>query len=328
MSNARKVLVTTRLFDEAAAAWLAARGFQVVPCGLPGDALDTFIPDEEMHRLLEGVGGWIVGQRAVTRELLAAHPHLTVIARRGVGHDRVDVAAARELGRVVTIAAGANDAAVADHTLALMLAVLRRLKESAAAIAAADWRVVTGFDLTGKTVGLVGFGRIGRAVARRVAGFDTQVLVATRTPDTGAPGVSYVPFEELIARADVVSLHAPLGPQTRHLVNAAVLRAMKRDAVLVNTARGGLVDDRALLAALEAGEILGAGLDVFESESDPALEPVAAALAARPDVVATAHAAGSSREALARGNLIAARCVAAALDGDPFPDGCLIADGR
>ncbi|MEP9355315.1 phosphoglycerate dehydrogenase [Xanthobacter sp. KR7-65] len=323
----RRILITTRLFDDAAARYLAEHDCVAVPSGLPADALDSDIPDAALSALLEGAVGWIVGQRAVTREILAAHPDLKVIARRGVGYDRVDIAGARALGRIVTIAAGANDPAVADHTLAMILAVLRRLKESAIAIAADDWRVVSGFDLTGKTVGLVGLGRIGKAVARRLHGFDTKVLVATRTPDPDFPFVEYVPLDDLIARSDVVSLHAPLGPETRHLIGAAALAAMKPHAVLVNTSRGGLVDDRALLAALEAGRLGGAGLDVFEAEADPALKPVAAALAARPDVVATAHASGSSGEALARGNLISAQCVVAALDGLAMPPGCLVAGG-
>ncbi|MDI4665199.1 phosphoglycerate dehydrogenase [Xanthobacter autotrophicus] len=329
MSASRpRVLVTTRLFDDAAARFLEEQGLEVVPSGLPGDAVDTHIPDADLNAMLDGAVAWVVGLRAVTRDVLAAHPQLKVIARRGVGYDRVDVAAARDLGRVVTIAAGANDPAVADHTLALMLAVLRRLKASDAAIARGDWRVVSGADLTGKTVGLIGFGRIGRQVARRLSGFDVRVLVSSRTPDPDAAGVTFVPLADLIAQSDVVSLHAPLTPQTRHVVDAAALKAMKAGAVVVNTSRGGLIDDAALLAALEEGVIAGAGLDVFEAEADPALRPLAEALAARADVVATSHAAGSSREALARGNWISAQCVAAALAGEPVPPGCLIVDGR
>ncbi|MDQ0505697.1 phosphoglycerate dehydrogenase [Xanthobacter agilis] len=328
MAPSPKVLVTTRLFDDAATHHLVARGCTVVPSGLAPDALDTDISDADLDRLLDGAAGWIVGQRAVTRAVLARHPGLKVIARRGVGYDRVDVAAAEDLGRVVTIAAGANDAAVADHTLALMLAVLRRLRESAAALAAGDWRVVSGSDLYGKTVGLVGFGRIARQVARRLHGFDVRVLVETPRPDFAAAGVTYVTLPELLASSDVVSLHAPLGPTTLHLLNGETLGRMKPGAVVVNTARGGLIDDAALLVALAAGRLGGAGLDVFEAETDPALRPVAEALVARPDVVASAHAAGSSREALARGNMISAHCVIAALLGEEMPAGCLVVDGR
>lgn len=327
MPPSPKVLVTTRLFDEAAAGHLSARGFEVVPSGLASDMLDTGIPDADLDRLLDGAAGWIVGQRAVTRDVLARHPGLKVVARRGVGYDRVDAAAAAELGRLVTITAGANDAAVADHTLALMLAVLRRLQEGQARLAAGDWRVVSGTDLTGKTVGLVGFGRIARQVARRLAGFDVRILVHTPRPDAAA-AVTYVDLPELLAESDIVSLHAPLGPATRHLLGAGTLAGLKPGAVVVNTSRGGLIDDAALLQALEAGRLGGAGLDVFEAEADPALRGVAEALAARSDVVASAHAAGSSREALARSNMIAARCVAAALSGGDVPAGCVVADGR
>lgn len=322
------MLVTTRLFDEAAAHHLREHGFEVVPSGRPADALDTDISDAELDRLLAGASGWIVGLRAVTREVLERHPGLTVIARRGVGYDRVDTQAAHDLRRVVTITSGANDAAVADHTLALMLAVLRRLREGQARLAAGDWRVVSGSDLYGKTVGLIGFGRIARQVARRLHGFEARVLVATPRPDFAVTSVTYAPLPQLLAASDIISLHAPLGPATRHLLNAATLGALKPGAVVVNTARGGLIDEAALLAALEAGRLGGAGLDVFEAEDDPALRPLADSLIARPDVVASAHAAGSSREALARGNMIAAHCVVAALGGGEFPEGCVVTDGR
>lgn len=328
MAPSPKVLVTTRLFDDAAAHHLAAQGFEVVPSGLAPDVLDIDIPDADLDRLLDGAAGWIVGQRAVTREVLARHPGLRVIARRGVGYDRVDLTAAAELGRLVTITAGANDAAVADHTLALILAVLRRLQEGQAWLAAGDWRVVSGTDLYGKTVGLVGFGRIARQVARRLQGFDVRVLVHTPRPDFAVTAVTYASLPELLAASDVVSLHAPLGPATRHMLDAETLATLKPGAVVVNTSRGGLIDDAALLKALEAGRLGGAGLDVFEAEADAALRPVAEALAARPDVVASAHAAGSSREALARSNMIAAHCVIAALTGGDIPAGCVVADGR
>lgn len=323
-----RVLVTTRLFDADAARFLEEQGFSVVTAGLPPDALDNAIPDDVLSRLLDGVGGWIVGMRAVTREILSAHPGLRVIARRGVGYDRVDAVAARALGRVVTITAGANDASVADHTLALMLAVLRRLKENNAALAAGDWRVSAGTDLTGKTVGLIGFGRTAQGVARRLSGFECRVLVAAPRFGGAVPGVTHVPLARLLDESDVVSVHAPLTAETRHMIDAAALAAMRKGAILVNTARGGLVDDGALQAALASGHIAGAGLDVFEAEENAALRPLAEALAALPQVVATAHAAGSSREALARGNLIAAQCVAAVLKGEAPPAGCVVADGR
>lgn len=325
-----KVLVTTRLFDDEAARYLSDNGLTVVPSGLAPDAVDTDIPDATLHTLLEGVGGWIVGMRAVTGAMLAAHPDLCVIARRGVGHDKVDTAAARDLGRVVTIAAGTNDATVADHTLALMLAVARQLKENDARVQAGDWRVASGFELSGKTVGLVGFGRIARGVARRLAGFDARVLVSTPRfdPATAGPHVQAASLDELLAESDVVSLHAPLRPETRHLIDAGALARMKQGAILVNTARGGLVDDAALLDALTSGHLFGAGLDVFEMEEVPEKRPVADALAALPQVVACPHAGAASPGAIARGNMVSAQCVAAVLKGEPMPEGCVVVDGR
>lgn len=325
-----KVLVTTRQFDDEATRYLEANGFDVVPSGLPADQNDAGIPDSDLHQLLQGVRGWIVGQRAVTRQMLAAHPDLLVVARRGVGHERVDSAAARDLGRVVTIAAGSNDGAVADLALALMLAVARRLKENDARTVADDWRAAGGIDLCGKTVGLVGFGRTAKGVARRLAGFDCRVLVATPRfdPAQAGPHVRPVSLEVLLAESDVVSLHAPLNAETRHLIDAKALMRMKKGAILVNTGRGGLVDDAALLTALQTGHLYGAGLDVFEMEEDEAKRPVALALAALPQVVATPHAAASTAEALALGNLISARCVVSALAGTPMPEGCVVADGR
>lgn len=327
-ASPRRVLITTRLFDAAAVRFLEEAGFEVIPSGLPADAVDTDISDADLDVLLDSAAGWIVGLRPVTRAVLARHPQLKVIARRGVGYDRVDVTAAQELGRVVAIAAGANDPSVADHTLALLLALLRRLREGQALMEAGDWRPLTGTDLYGKTVGLVGFGRIARGVARRLKGFDVRVLVSTPRPDLSCDDVTFVPMAELLAHSDVVSLHAPLGPQTRHMIDTAALAAMKPGALLINTSRGGLVDEAALLAALENGHLGGAGLDVFEAETDPAKQGLADALVARRDVVASPHTAGASTEALARGNLIAARCVVNALDGRDLPPGCLITDGR
>jgi D-3-phosphoglycerate dehydrogenase len=149
----------------------------------------------------------------VTRELLTALPDLRIVSRRGVGYERVDLAAARDLGRVVTIAAGGNDASVADHTISLMLAVGRRLRESQQRMIDGDWSILMGSDLCEKTVGLVGLGRIGKSVVKRLSGFDCKVLVHTPRPDPDyarATGVQFVDLPELLARSDYVSLHAPL----------------------------------------------------------------------------------------------------------------------
>lgn len=327
----RKIVVTQRFFDDRSLAYLRAHGCTVDLAPPPPGKGDGDLDMETLCRLLDGAAGWIVGHARVTRPLLEALPGLRVIARRGVGYDRVDVAAARDLGRVVTIAAGGNDDAVADHTIGLMIAVARRFRESQLAMQAGDWSILNGHDLCERTVGLVGLGRIGKSVVRRLSGFDARVLVHTRSPDAdyaARTGIHYVDLPELLRRSDFVSLHAPLTPATRFLIDAPALAIMKKGAFLINTARGGLVDDAALLAALTSGHLGGAGLDVFVSEGDPAYAPVSEALLALPNVVATPHAGASSHEGLARTNLVAARSVVAVLNGETPPPGTVVADGR
>jgi len=332
MSSApHKIVVTQRFFDDKSHAFLRAHGCAVELAPPPPGKGDGDLDVETLCRLLDGAAGWIVGHARVTRVLLEALPGLRVIARRGVGYDRVDVVAARDLGRVVTIAAGGNDDAVADHTIGLMIAVARRFRESQIAMLAGDWSILNGHDLCERTVGLVGLGRIGKSVVRRLSGFDAQVLVHTRSPDPDyatATGVEYVDLPELLRRSDFVSLHAPLTPATRFMIDAPALAAMKKGAFLINTARGGLVDDAALLAALRSGHLGGAGLDVFVSEGDASFAPVSDALLALPQVVATPHAGASSHEGLARTNLVAARSVVAILSGLTPPPGTVVADGR
>ncbi|KPF83710.1 hydroxyacid dehydrogenase [alpha proteobacterium AAP38] len=327
----RKVVVTQRSFDDRSVAYLRDHGCEVALSPPPPGTGDGDLAVDTLRRMLDGAAGWIVGHAHVTRPLLEALPGLRVIARRGVGYDRVDVAAARDLGRVVTIAAGGNEGAVADHTIGLMIAVGRRFRESQMAMLAGDWSILNGHDLSGKTVGLIGLGRIGKSVVRRLSGFAATVLVHTRTPDPAyavEAGVDYVDLPDLLRRSDYVSLHAPLTPATRFMIDASTLAAMKKGAFLINTARGGLVDDGALLAALRSGHLGGAGLDVFVSEGDPAYRPISDALLDLPNVVATPHAGASSHEGLALTNLIAARSVVAVLDGTEPPPGCIVADGR
>jgi D-3-phosphoglycerate dehydrogenase / 2-oxoglutarate reductase len=168
-------------------------------------------------------------------------------------------------------------------------------------------------------------------VVRRLSGFEAEVLVHTRRPDpdlTQTGTVRFVELDELLAGSDYVSVHAPLTPETRFLIDAGAIERMKPDAILVNTARGGLVQDADLLAALRARRLAGAGLDVFLSESDPSFLPVTEKLLALPNVVATPHAGASSHEGLARTNWIAAACVIAVLDGGDPPPECVVADGR
>jgi D-3-phosphoglycerate dehydrogenase len=331
MFGNRKVVVTQRFFDDRANAYLRAHGCTVEIAPLPPGKADGDLSHDALVEILAGASGWIVGHARVTRQLLEALPDLQIISRRGVGYERVDLAAATDLGRVVTIAAGGNDASVADHTIALMLAVGRRLRESQQRMIDDDWSILMGSDLCEKTVGLVGLGRIGKSVVKRLAGFDCKVLVHTPHPDADyarTSGVQFVDLPELLARSDYVSLHAPLTPETRFLIDARAINAMKPTAILINTARGGLVEDAHLLDALRAGRLAGAGLDVYLSESDPSAKAVSQALLNLPNVIGTPHAAASSREGLDRTNMVAARAVVAVLDGDTPPPECVVADGR
>ncbi|USQ96688.1 phosphoglycerate dehydrogenase [Caulobacter sp. RL271] len=331
MPRPRKVVVTQRFFDDRTQAYLRAQGVEVVLPPLPPGKADGDLDHDTLVEMLTGASGWIVGHARVTRALLEALPDLQVVSRRGVGYERVDLEAARDLGRVVAIAAGGNDASVADHVIGLMLAVGRRFRESQQRMLDGDWSILMGSDLCEKTVGVVGLGRIGKSVVKRLSGFDCRVLVHTTRPDPAyaeATGVAFVALAELLARCDYVTLHAPLTPATRFMIDASAIQAMKPGAILINTARGGLVEDAHLLDALRAGRLGGAGLDVFVSESDPAYKPISQALLALPNVVGAPHAGASSREGLERTNLVAARSVVAVLDGvDPAPE-CVVADGR
>ena len=330
MSN-RKVVITQQFFDEESVAYLKANGCDVTVAKLPGGKPDGGLSHDELVGLLGGANGWIVGHAPVTRELLAALPDLSVISRRGVGYDRVDVEAARDLGRVVAIAVGGNEAAVADLAIGLMLSVGRRIGESQEAMKAGKWSILMGTDLTRKTVGLVGLGRIGRQVVQRLKAFDTRILIAAPRPDeeyAQAMGLSYVPLEALFAESDYISLHAPLTSETRFLVSDETIPLMKSDAIIINTARGGLVEDAHLLAALKEKRLGGAGLDVFMSEADSSYKPVTEELIRLPNVAATPHAAASTREALALTNMIASQSVVTVFDGSSPQANRVVVDGR
>jgi glyoxylate reductase len=207
--------------------------------------------------------------------LLAGAPGLRVVANCAVGYDNIDVAAAARRGIVVTNTPDVLTDATADLTLALMLAAARRLPEGGALLRSGNWRgwepeLLPALDLDGAQLGIIGLGRIGRAVARRARGFGMRIAYAQPRPAPPeietALDATRLPLDELIAGSDIVSLHCPLGPATRHLMNASRIAAMKPRAVLVNTSRGAIVDETALAAALSRGHLLGVGLDVFEDE--------------------------------------------------------------
>jgi glycerate dehydrogenase len=253
---------------------------------------------------------------------LAALPDLRYIGVLATGYNVVDTAAAKARGIVVTNIPAYSTPSVAQHVFALLLELTRGAGRHAALVRAGRWCAAPDFtfwegpqvELAGLTIGLVGFGAIGRAVARIARAFDMQVLVATRTPDPAAwPEVSFVGIDELFARADVVSLHCPLTEETKGLVNAARLARMKPSAYLLNTGRGPLVDEAALAGALHAGQIAGAGLDVLSQEPPAPDNPLLGA----PNCVITPHLAWATAAARQRLMATAVANLRAFLAGTP-----------
>ncbi len=279
--------------------------------------------EDELIALLPGCVASIAGQEPYGERVLAAAPELRVIARLGVGFDAVDLAAATRHGVAVAMAFGSNHEPVADHAFALMAALAHAIPRYDRAVREGRWQLLFHGRLTGATVGIVGFGRIGRALAKRCQGFGMEVLVADPLMDADALarlGCTLLPLDELLPRVDFLSLHAPASGETRHLIDARRLALMKRTAFLVNTARGGLVDEAALIEALERGTIAGAGLDVMAVEPLPETSP----LRSLPNVVLTPHAAGASEWAI---ETMAARTVAnllAVRRGQDPGGGCLL----
>jgi phosphoglycerate dehydrogenase-like enzyme len=259
---------------------------------------DANLPTEaELLAALAKVEAVVAGSEAYTPRVFAANPQLRVVARVGVGYDSVDVAAATAAGVAVTIAPNTNQGSVAEHTFALMLGFTRHIPARHAALAAGGWNRLMSLPLRGRTLGLAGLGRIGKAVATRAAAFEMRVLAYDPFPDAAfcaANGVTLVPFERLLAESDFLSLHLPLSPQTKHLINRDTLAKMKPGAVLVNTSRGGLVREADLVPALREGRLAGATLDVFEEEPMPADHP----LRTLSNVVLTPHAAGVDVQSL------------------------------
>jgi len=247
---------------------------------------------------LAGADGLIVRSATrVTSELLERAPRLRVVGRAGVGVDNIDVEAATRRGVLVMNTPGGNATSVAEHTLALILALARSVPQLNAAIHAGRWEkgAASGMELRGKTLGLIGLGRVGSEVARRARAFEMRVLAHDPHISENVArdvGTELVPLQELLAQSDIVSLHTALSPETEKMINAETLARMKRGARLINAARGELVDEAALAAALRSGHLAGAAVDVFAAEP-----PRGSPLLGLPNVIATPHVAGSTAEA-------------------------------
>ncbi len=300
-----KVFVADPL-DPAAPARLRDAGHEVVErTGLQGRALAEAMRGS--HALI------VKGATFVTEEVLRAVPTLRLVVRAGTGLDNIDVAAARELGVAVSNTPTATTVTVAEHTFALLLALERHIVVADAAVRRGAWRgpAHTGRELAGRTLGIVGFGRIGREVAWRARAFAMDVAWCDPPLELAPAGYEWArraTLDDLLARADVLTLHVPLTRGTRGLIGARELARLKPDAVVVNTARGGVVDERALHEALAAGRLRGAALDVFASEP-----PAGSPLLALPNVVLAPHLGATTVEAQRRAGLEAANLVIEAL---------------
>jgi D-3-phosphoglycerate dehydrogenase len=298
---------------------LEASGFRIVE-----PASDSRLFEPDLLELLPQCDAIIAGGEAISAKVLDACPNLRAIARTGVGYDAIDLEAASRHKVAVTITPGTNQDAVAEHTFAMLLALTKDVVGHDQAIRAGKWvRTPLPRPIRGKTMGIVGLGRIGRAVATRAIAFGMKVLAFEPVSDVEAfttkHGIERVEFDDLLAKSDVISLHLPFLAATKGLFDRAVFARMKPGSLFLNTARGGLVVEPDLLEALRSGHLAGAGLDVFDPEPPKSDNP----LWALPNVVLTPHVAGTDELSMADMAELAARCVVDLHEGR-WPAECVV----
>jgi len=310
-------VVVTEPINEAGIRLLDASGVKVIilPSGAKEDVLLRVAPEADGFITRGGV--------KVTREIMAASPRLRAIGVHGIGCDHVDLAAAGEFGKVVLNTPDALTVTVAEMAIALMLSMTRRIASADKATRTGGWSRkygdLIGAELMGKTVGLIGMGRIGAATARRLRAFDVKLLYWSRTRHVsleGEIGIEWAELPTLLARSDIVSLHLPGSPETHHAIGARELASMKQGAMIVNTARGRVIDESALIEALRSGRVSAAALDVFEQE------PVRPdnSLLAMDNVTLTPHLGASSLEATQKMATQVAQGVLDVLEGRQPPN--------
>jgi D-3-phosphoglycerate dehydrogenase len=308
-----KVLIATRSFGSTSETpWklLAENHAEIVRLDI------NKATEQELAAALREVDAAIIGARLIRAEVIAGAPRLKVICMHGVGVDHIDLEAARAHQVVVCNCPGANADSVADLAFCLMLMVSRDVLNANASLKRGEWGRYSGTVVVGKTLGLIGMGRIGQAVTQRALGFHMRVLAydpfvpPQNIEEIGAKTTS---LGELLAEADYVSLHAPVTDETRTLINADTLGKMKSTAFFINTSRGELVDEEALYQALKNHQIAGAGLDVFSEEP-----PTRHDLINLPNVIATPHIGAHSTEAITNVSIMAAQNVISALQGEPI----------
>ncbi len=289
-----RVLIASRSFGPncpEAVERMKAAGCELIP-STPGRAPT----EDELLQLVGDIDVLISGTEPVTAKVLAAAPRLKVIARHGVGYENIDLAAAKARNIPVAVAGGAIADSVADMAMALLLALARQIPQGDSSVRHGEWRRIVGVELRGKTLGIVGLGQIGKELCRRAKGFGLRVIAYDVYHDeqfARSWGVHYLSLDELLATADFISLHAPVTPETHHLINADSLRLLKPEAYLINTARGELIDEEALAEALQTKRLAGAASDVFIKEP-PGDNP----LLHLDNFIAMPHSAGQTHEGL------------------------------
>lgn len=275
------------------------------------------LSSQDLQKLLPGIDGFIAGLDEVDQAAIEAGDCLKVISRYGVGVDNVDLVAAQARGIVVTNTPGANSASVAELTIGLILSLARRIPESVTATRAGNWPRLSGISIEGKVIGLLGLGSVGKQVARRLAGFDCRVVAydpINNLENAKAMGVELLPADRVISMSDFLSLHLPLQSETRKIVNGEFLGKMKNTAFLINTSRGELIDENALVEVLQTGKLAGAALDVFPEEPPPVNHP----LLKLPQVLVTPHCAAHTDGAMnAMGWAALQDCLAVLSGQDP-----------
>lgn len=315
-----RVLVTPTILRHTPGVYsnrLLQAGFQVV---YPPDGCDT-MQREQLLPLLDGAHAMLASTERLTRDVLAGS-QLRAVARMGVGYDSIDIAAATDLGIVVTITPGTLEESVAEHTVALMLGVTRALVQRDREVRSGRWSRVPLPRMAGRTFGIIGLGRIGRAVVPKVQGLSMQTIAYDPFADrdwASRSGVTLVTLSELLQTADVVSLHSPTTPDTINLINRQTLAQMKPGAVLINTGRGALVDEQALCEALDRGLLLGAALDVFQTEPLPTDSP----LLKYDNVLLCTHMGGLDWESQTAASTLAAQCLVDLYQGR-WPEACVV----
>ena len=296
---------------------LAEQGFEVIP----GTRTVNLWEPENLIEELQGCCAVVAGSEPYTADVIQALPDLRVIARTGVGFDAIDLAACDEKQVVVTTTPGVNHHSVAEHTIALLMGISRGFPDNDQRVRSAQWKRIAYPRVMDRQLGLIGLGRIGQAVATRAVGLGMNVCAYEPYPEMDFVdqwGIELLELDELLAQSDYVSLHNPLTSESHQMMNQQRFEKMKPGSVFINTARGALVDEQAMIAALESGHLRAAGLDVFETEPLPADSP----LIKMSNVFLSGHVAGLDIESQFDTLTMAAETIIALSQGD-WPDHCI-----